>query len=107
MFLPSRGYVDFTLVSRPFLSLVEAPSDFYTDIRVRYILWRARALHENLIARPLNDRMDLLALTAAERRRYVDTRWPAAIGDQKVMIHNMWRPIVGCTVSVRAMTQFA
>jgi hypothetical protein len=51
-------------------------------------------LYYYLISRPAGDRVDLLALTQVERRRYIDTQWSTVIEEQKTLVYQMWKPIV-------------
>jgi hypothetical protein len=60
----------------------------------RYVAPKAPALHDNLLARPQGEQVNLLQLTAIDRMRYISSQWPANVEDQKNLMFNMWTLIV-------------
>jgi hypothetical protein len=60
----------------------------------RYVAPKAPALHDNLLARPQGEQVNLLQLAAADLMRHISSQWSASVEDQKNLVFNMWTLIV-------------
>jgi hypothetical protein len=66
----------------------------HTSILPSFVAPIAEGLYTELIDRVGPARVDLLGLTAQQRRQYIDTQWPQGAEDQKRLISNMYPSIV-------------